>query len=94
MNEKIRRICLSKRVRCMGVIYAALVWAAIVVVLGAAGGASAQPVAPTKGKRVCVVVPHFKDEYWLSVGYGLIEEARLTGTELLIFRAAPSDCGA
>ncbi len=87
MNEKIRRICLSKRVLCMGVIYAALVWAAIAVVLGTGGAAFAQPVAQTGGKRVCVVVPHFKDEYWLSVGYGLIEEARLTGTELLIFSA-------
>ena len=45
--------------------------------------------APTQqdGKRICVVVPHFKDEYWLSVGYGLIEEARLAGAELWLFES-------
>lgn len=37
--------------------------------------------------RVCVVVPHFKDEYWLSVGFGLMEEARESGTEVLMFEA-------
>ena len=31
---------------------------------------------------VCVLVPHFKDEYWLSVGYGLEEEARAAGIAL------------
>ncbi|MDO5705938.1 MAG: TMAO reductase system periplasmic protein TorT [Paracoccus sp. (in: a-proteobacteria)] len=31
---------------------------------------------------VCVLVPHFKDEYWLSVGYGLEQEARAAGLDL------------
>lgn len=31
---------------------------------------------------VCVLVPHFKDEYWLSVGYGLEQEARSQGVAL------------
>lgn len=38
-------------------------------------------------KTICVVVPHFKDEYWLSVGYGLILEAEATGADLLMFES-------
>ncbi|NVO58499.1 TMAO reductase system periplasmic protein TorT [Rhodobacteraceae bacterium B1Z28] len=38
-------------------------------------------------RRICVVVPHFKDEYWLSVGYGLKQEALKTETELLIYES-------
>lgn len=37
--------------------------------------------------RICVVVPHFKDEYWLSVGYGLQEEAKAAGATLLFFES-------
>ncbi|MCL7465177.1 TMAO reductase system periplasmic protein TorT [Phaeovulum sp. NW3] len=37
--------------------------------------------------RLCVLVPHFKDEYWLSVGYGLEEEARRHGVDLMFFEA-------
>ena len=29
-----------------------------------------------------MLVPHFKDEYWLSVGFGLEQEARAAGLEL------------
>ena len=39
------------------------------------------------GHRICVVVPHFKDEYWLSVGYGLKQEALKTETELLVYES-------
>ncbi len=35
----------------------------------------------------CVLVPHFKDEYWLSVGYGLEQEATRRGVDLLLFEA-------
>ncbi|WP_113911587.1 TMAO reductase system periplasmic protein TorT [Roseovarius dicentrarchi] len=35
----------------------------------------------------CVLVPHFKDDYWLSVGYGLEQEAQLQGARLLFFEA-------
>jgi len=45
--------------------------------------ASAQPNAIT----ICVVVPHFKDEYWLSVGFGLQEEAAATGVNLLLYES-------
>lgn len=37
--------------------------------------------------RFCVLVPHFKDEYWLSVGYGLEQEAARQGVELLFYEA-------
>ena len=34
--------------------------------------------------RLCAIVPHVKDEYWLSVGYGMVEEARRLGVALNI----------
>ena len=34
--------------------------------------------------RLCAIVPHVKDEYWLSVGYGMVEEARRLGVALRI----------
>ncbi|MDO5606222.1 MAG: TMAO reductase system periplasmic protein TorT [Paracoccus sp. (in: a-proteobacteria)] len=37
--------------------------------------------------EICVLVPHFKDEYWLSVGYGLEHEARAAGLELAFHEA-------
>lgn len=36
---------------------------------------------------VCVVVPHFKDEYWLSVGFGLQEEALAADVDLFFFES-------
>lgn len=36
---------------------------------------------------VCVLVPHFKDEYWLSVGYGLEQEAAAQGVTLWLREA-------
>lgn len=48
---------------------------------------SAQESAPAKVTTICVVVPHFKDEYWLSVGFGLQEEAAATGVELLFYES-------
>lgn len=51
--------------------------------------AAAWPAAAAAGGRplYCVLVPHFKDEYWLSVGYGLEEEARRQNADLLFFEA-------
>lgn len=46
----------------------------------AAAAASARPF-------FCVLVPHFKDEYWLSVGYGLEQEAARKDVALLFFEA-------
>lgn len=36
---------------------------------------------------LCALVPHFKDEYWLSVGYGLEQEAARQDVDLLFFEA-------
>lgn len=38
-------------------------------------------------QRLCVIVPHFKDEYWLSVGYGLEQAADAAAAELLTFES-------
>ena len=49
-----------------------------------------QPISPASAgtpRVVCVLVPHFKDEYWLSVGYGLEQEARQHDVALLFFEA-------
>ncbi len=47
------------------------------------------PTAATAGEKAvfCVLVPHFKDGYWLSVGYGLEQEAALNDIDLLFFEA-------
>lgn len=42
---------------------------------------------PAQAATLCVLVPHFKDEYWLGVGYGLEQEAQRRGVELLIHEA-------
>ncbi|MDU8929343.1 TMAO reductase system periplasmic protein TorT [Alisedimentitalea sp. MJ-SS2] len=44
-------------------------------------------MAQESAARVCVIVPHFKDEYWLSVGFGLQQAADETGTELRIYES-------
>lgn len=93
MNEKMRNSWVSKRVLCMGKAYAAKVRAAIACALGLLVWVGETPAdAAERGgvdsrDRLCVVVPHFKDEYWLSVGYGLTQEAEATGTEVLMFEA-------
>lgn len=68
--------------------------AAIVGMLALAVWASETPSSAAsegahlgRGQRLCVIVPHFKDEYWLSVGYGLIQEAKATETEVLMFES-------
>ncbi|MCV2894952.1 TMAO reductase system periplasmic protein TorT [Lentibacter sp. XHP0401] len=40
-----------------------------------------------KPQLFCVLVPHFKDEYWLSVGYGLEQEAARQNVALLLYEA-------
>ncbi len=58
----------------------------LAVIFGAAlamGG----PGLAAPAVSVCVLVPHFKDEYWLSVGYGLEQEARLRDATLWIQEA-------
>ncbi|WP_424943873.1 TMAO reductase system periplasmic protein TorT [Aliiroseovarius crassostreae] len=73
--------------------YAALRRAAIALVaLLALGPPSGTALADNQtsgvsNRSICVVVPHFKDEYWLSVGYGLIKEAAKTETRLIMFES-------
>ncbi|WP_425275279.1 TMAO reductase system periplasmic protein TorT [Vibrio rhodolitus] len=37
--------------------------------------------------RVCALYPHLKDSYWLSVNYGMVDEARKQGIELRVLEA-------
>ncbi|MFB2533441.1 TMAO reductase system periplasmic protein TorT [Paracoccus sp. p4-l81] len=63
--------------------YAARIARAIALSLGVAlTGATSLAAAP-----VCVLVPHFKDEYWLSVGFGLESRARDLGMDLTLHEA-------
>jgi len=32
--------------------------------------------------RICASYPHLKDSYWLSVNYGMVEEAKRLGVDL------------
>lgn len=89
MKVKMRSSCLSKRVLAMPRAYAARAHAAITHVLAAVVLAVAVTPAPAASdpRPICVVVPHFKDEYWLSVGFGLVEEARETETAILLYES-------
>ena len=37
--------------------------------------------------RLCILYPHLKDAYWLSVNYGMVEEARRLGVSFDLFEA-------
>ena len=37
--------------------------------------------------RICASYPHLKDSYWLSVNYGMVEEARRLGVDLEVVEA-------
>jgi len=41
--------------------------------------------------RICVLIPHLKDPYWLAVNYGLISEARRLGVAISLFEAGGYD---
>lgn len=41
----------------------------------------------TRPWRLCVLYPHLKDAYWLSVNYGMVEEARRLGVGFDVFEA-------
>jgi protein TorT len=40
-----------------------------------------------KAWNICVLIPHFKDAFWIGVDYGLIDEAKRLGVTLEIFSA-------
>lgn len=37
--------------------------------------------------NLCVLYPHLQDSYWVSVNYGLIEEAKRMGVKVSVFQA-------
>lgn len=40
-----------------------------------------------KSWRICVIYPHLKDAYWLSVNYGMVEEANRLGVSFDLYEA-------
>ncbi len=47
-----------------------------------------KPLAKASRKwRICTSYPHMKDSYWLSVNYGMVEEARRLGVVLEVVEA-------
>lgn len=49
---------------------------------------SYRPLAKASRKwRICASYPHLKDSYWLSVNYGMVEEARRLGIGLRVVEA-------
>ena len=83
MKVNTLRSCLSNRTRAMAQVYVRL-RAGAIAALGLAVVAASAALAQTPQPRICVIVPHFKDEYWLSVGYGLQAAANAAGAEVLI----------
>ncbi|MCX7567880.1 TMAO reductase system periplasmic protein TorT [Sulfitobacter sp. F26169L] len=82
----IRINLVSKLVRCITRQYgAALVGTIIPCVISVF--AASLPADAQHRPEFCVLVPHFKDEYWLSVGYGIEQEAARKNVDLLIFEA-------
>jgi protein TorT len=46
------------------------------------------PLAAAKQQwRICTSYPHLKDSYWLSVNYGMVEQARRAGVALNVVEA-------
>lgn len=41
----------------------------------------------TRPWRFCILYPHLKDAYWLSVNFGMVEEARRLGVAFDVFEA-------
>lgn len=37
--------------------------------------------------RICVLIPHLKDAYWLAVNYAVLDEARRMGVSFAVFSA-------
>lgn len=37
--------------------------------------------------KICAVYPHLKDSYWLSINYGMVQQAKQLGIELNVFEA-------
>ncbi|MEM9579391.1 MAG: TMAO reductase system periplasmic protein TorT [Pseudomonadota bacterium] len=52
--------------------------------IGTAGLAQS---SPERDRSLCVLVPHFKDDYWLSVAFGLEREAARQNVKLSLYEA-------
>ena len=37
--------------------------------------------------KLCAIYPHLKDSYWLSVNYGMVEEAKRNNVELTVYES-------
>ncbi|MGY3571353.1 TMAO reductase system periplasmic protein TorT [Vibrio paucivorans] len=44
-------------------------------------------VAHADDNKLCAIYPHLKDSYWLSVNYGMVDEARKLGIQLQVFES-------
>lgn len=70
----------------MGSAYRRFVSTAIVALCGLFGGA-----AQADQSLLCVLVPHFKDEYWLSVAYGIEKRSAELHLAVRFFEAGGYD---
>ncbi len=41
----------------------------------------------SKAYNLCVLLPHLQDSYWVSVNYGLVEEAKRLGVKMVVYQA-------
>ncbi|MGR5117615.1 TMAO reductase system periplasmic protein TorT [Vibrio astriarenae] len=55
---------------------------ALLITLGMSASGWAQPPA-----KLCAVYPHLKDSYWLSVNYGMVDEARRQNVTLRVLES-------
>lgn len=44
-------------------------------------------VYAAQAPRICAIYPHLKDSYWLSVNFGMVDEARQQGVDLRVLEA-------
>lgn len=78
--------CVSNRLARIRKHYRRIAGAAILAACGAFGTA-----ARADETLLCVLVPHFKDEYWLSVAYGVEQRAAELGLSARFFEAGGYD---
>ena len=45
------------------------------------------PERASRPWRICVSIPHLKDDYWLAVNFGLVDEAKRLGLALNLYEA-------
>lgn len=57
--------------------------ATMTLALGSLAGTASAAEPP----RLCAIYPHLKDSYWLSVNYGMVDEARKQGADLRVLEA-------